>query len=69
MACKIFQCEVESCNACGQDECLPARQFNREVEIHKAREAAVAEWSDTKALTEYYRAFNKVLDTLFGGGR
>lgn len=54
---------------CGQDECLPARQFNRVVEIDTARAAAVAQWSEGEALTRYYVSFAKVIDTLFGGDK
>lgn len=50
------ECEASGCN-CGQDECLPARQFNREVEIHKARAAAIA---------KYHRDFNTALEGYLG---
>lgn len=65
--------EVSGGNHCGRDECLPVRQFNREVEIHAARADAVAGWSDGETLRKYYRDFNAALDGLlkvqFGGDR
>lgn len=62
---------------CGQDECLPARQLNREVEIHKARPKRphlyhIREYAlhcDMEALRVHARCWARITDALFGGGR